>query len=115
MIHSGHVYDFEDENLSQLMSGVVYDGEYTKMDDFPLPSMVGATSADFITTLVNNSSRQGLYNTMEVIFSGAALTVKINGQQVYHDSSAGLTLGQFDLQSHWDSGVVFRDMDVTEN
>jgi hypothetical protein len=52
---------------------------------------------------------------MEIIFSGVALTVKINGETVYHDLNAGLALGHFSVQSHWESGVVFSNMKVTNN
>jgi len=43
------------------------------------------------------------------------LTVKINGQVVYDGPNAGLTLGQFLVQSHWGSGAVFSKMDVLPN
>ncbi|NOX56940.1 MAG: tandem-95 repeat protein [Planctomycetes bacterium] len=111
----GHVYDFEDEPLSRLMSGVLYDGDYTKMTDFQAGSVAEATSQDFIDTLARNAAHQGASNRMEIIFSGTRLTVKINGQVVYDDPNAGLTLGQFLVQSHWGSGVVFSRMDVLPN
>lgn len=38
----------------------------------------------------------------------------INGDQVYHDPAAGLTLNTFDVQSHWGSGVIFSNMELTE-
>ena len=72
-------------------------------------------SQDFINALARNAARQKASNRMEIIFSGTALTVKINGEQVYHDAAAGLALGQFDLQAHWGSGVVFSKMDVTKH
>lgn len=108
-------YDFEDEGLNQLMSGVLYRGDYPKMDDFQPTAPAAPVSQDFINTLTRNAERQGSANHMEIIFSGASLTVKINGEQVYHDPSAGLTLGTFNVQSHWGSGVLFSNMKVTEN
>jgi len=97
------------------MTGVLYNGDYTKMTDFQVASVAQASSQDFIDALMRNKSRQNVLNKMEIIFSGAALTVKINGETVYSDANAGLTLGQFAVQSHWDSGVIFSNMKVIES
>jgi hypothetical protein len=109
----GALHDFEDEPLNQLMSGILYKGGYAAISDFQPADQKAPVSLDFIGALSRNAARQKASNRMEIIFSGTALTVKINGEQVYHDAAAGLTLGQFDLQAHWGSGVVFSKMDVT--
>jgi hypothetical protein len=111
----GALHDFEDEPLTRLMSGILYNSAFAAINDFQPADPAAPVSQDFIDDLQRNAARQKASNRMEIIFSGTALTVNINGEQVYHDAAAGLALGRFDLQAHWGSGVVFSKMDVTEH
>ena len=84
------------------------------MTDFQPVDPNAVESQDYIDTLTSNKGRQTAGdNTMEVIFSGTALTIKVNGTTLYQDLNAGLSLAQFEAQSHWGSGVIFSEMDVT--
>jgi hypothetical protein len=104
----GGEHDFEDEGLTTLMTGVRYgDTDYDNFSDF---TGIPSESADFIAALQSNMNRGSGH--MEITFNGAALSVKVNGALVYSDDDANLSLGQFLLQSHWGSGVVFTEMDV---
>nr|WP_261343029.1 SdrD B-like domain-containing protein [Rosistilla oblonga] len=106
--------DFEDEQITQMKSGVKYDTQpynlqsYQKMDDF---NPLGAVNwVDFRAMLHANANRQGMTNTMSITTGAAGFTVRINGQQTYRDAGFTSNLGAFKLQSHWGSGVVFSGM-----
>ena len=108
--------DFGDARVTQLMSGVVYDdkaynaAKYAKMPDF---TPMGAVDwVDFRQMLHTNAAHDnGGFNTMEITINGAGLTVKINGNVTYQDASFVGSFGAFDVQSHWGSGVIYRNMD----
>jgi hypothetical protein len=49
MLHAGAIHDFEGENLSQLMSGVLCNGDYLAMPDY--------TAAQADTTLTTQLAK----------------------------------------------------------
>jgi hypothetical protein len=105
----GISHDFEDEPLSRLLNGVVYGGQYSKMADtsFLTPSTTNA----FKSALSQNSGRIGRM-TIETSAS-TGLTVKIGNAVVYRDVTNVSELGYFLVQTHWASGVRFKNMRVT--
>jgi hypothetical protein len=117
----GNVIDppYLTEPLNRLMTGVKYGGDYSKMSDYNAVNPSDPpTSGDFYQTLVNNASRGSGHMTIEATLTGAAtyaVGIYIDGSLTYYDDGESIeNLNQIYLQSHWGSGVVFSNLNITQ-
>jgi len=76
------------------------------------------TATNYLATHESNEVRSvatGSFIEIDVTKNGAAfdITVTNNGQSYSRQGVALSDLGEFEIQSHWGSGVVFFGMNVT--
>lgn len=116
-VNTGGAY--ETEPLNKLMTGVIYNGSYGSMKDYQdVDPEYPPTAQDFYDTLVNNNDRaNGHMKIVVSLVSGSTYTVNVyldNEEATCYSETVTLTsLGALDLQSHWGSGVIFSNMDIT--
>jgi hypothetical protein len=106
------------EPLNKLMTGVIYGGDYKKMADWGDSQNDPDSAADYFSILENNYDRTNSHIKIDVtLVSGSTYTVNVyldNEQQTCYSETLTLTsLATLNLQSHWGSGVIFTNMDVT--
>jgi len=110
---------YQTEALKTLVTGVIYNGDYDNMKDYQdVDPDDPPTAQDFYDTLVNNYNRTNGHIKIDVtLVSGSTYTVNVyldNEQQTCYSDAITLTsLATLNLQSHWGSGVIFSNMDVT--
>jgi len=113
--------NYAEEPLSRLMTGVRYDGDYAKMADNPdYPNFGDPDDAgEYYTTLVNNEGRANGHMKIDVTeLGGSTYTLSVyldeESSPCYLENTTLTGFGTLDLQSHWGSGVIFSNMDITK-
>ena len=112
---------YDTEELSRLMTGVRYAGDYAWMQDnpnFPVPPPADASA--FYQILENNHDRDNLVMKIDVtpvdvdnsIFS---IDIDLDSDPTYEQvlTLPQPPLGHPTLQAHWGSGVVFSNVVIT--
>ncbi len=112
--------DYVEEPLKRLMTGVIYAGDYAKMADNPnYPTAPPSSAGEYYATLENNEGRTNAHMNIDVTnVSGTTYTVNIyldNDPNVCYSENVTLTaFSTLELQSHWGSGVIFSNMDISK-
>lgn len=107
--------DFETEPLNKLMTGVKYGGDYDNIKDYQdVDPDDPPTAQDFYDTLVNNGSNTNGHIKISWNASTYMLNIYLdNAIQASYSEFLVLSVAKLDLQSHWGSGVIFSNMDIT--
>ena len=111
---------YVDEFLNKLMTGVRYGGDYAKMADNPDHPNDGVPddAGEFYTTLANNEGRANAHMKIDVsddTGAGHALDVYLDNDTdaCYSEMVTLASYTTLNLQTHWGSGVIFSNMDIT--
>jgi hypothetical protein len=108
---------YASEDLSKLMTGVAYAGDYEKMADNPNEPNVPGSADDYFELLENNVAHTNGQMKIDVTKTGDdyVLEVYLDESENWSYRDADFPLSSFttlDLQSHWGSGVIFTSMDI---
>lgn len=105
---------YKQEPVNKLMNAVIYGGDYEKMTDNPVKPNAPANAQQYFDTIKNNMARTAGTMIIELVQVNAKwrFTIKLDGVATYQDDDFNPgTVGNLNVQSHWGSGVRFKNMD----
>jgi hypothetical protein len=120
----------EQEEIARLLTGVAYNRDFVGVTDAPDMPANGRTAANYFQVLKAVYDRAGEFEkqngataggTLKASYAGATstLTIWLNGQPTYNRDTSRFedpvgAVKKLQLQSHWGSGVRFRNIKISD-